>query len=106
MTAPEVLAVPTVTDNVPQAFEVSQTVIVALPFAMPFMVIEVPDKFAEVTAVFELLEMLYVPLPPEIVTAWLAFGESVKLFGLKVIDAVEPVRDVTDNDVQLAEVPV
>jgi hypothetical protein len=47
-----------VTESVPQVFDVSQTVIVALPAAKPETVSSVPDKFAEATPVLELLDMV------------------------------------------------
>ena len=57
-----------VTESVPQVFTESQTVIVAPPTPRPEIVSDVPDKFVEATLVFVLLDILYVPLPPETVT--------------------------------------
>jgi hypothetical protein len=59
----------TVTASVPQTFDVSQTVIVALPTPEPYTVIELPDIPAETIPLLEMLDMEYDPLPPEMVTA-------------------------------------
>ena len=61
----------TVTFTVPQLLDWSQTVIVALPAATADIVSVLLDKLVETTFKFEFPDKLYVPLPPDTVTAWL-----------------------------------
>ena len=106
VTDPLELVEPTATESVPQVLLESQTVMVALPFATAFTVSAVPDRLVETAEVFELLEMLYVPLPPETVTVWLEFADIERLFWLNVMPDTVPVCAFTERLTQLEEVPV
>jgi hypothetical protein len=96
----------TVTESVPQVFDVSQTEIVAPPAARPVTVTCVPERFVETTLVLVLLCMVYVPFPPETVTDWFPPTESERLLGLnEMFDDTVVACTVTASVVQSEAVP-
>jgi hypothetical protein len=75
----------TVTFNVPQWFDWSQTVIVAVPIPAPDTVSVLLAKPVVTAVEFEFPDVLYVPSPPEMATAWFPPCASATLEGLKEI---------------------
>jgi hypothetical protein len=76
-----------VTFNVPQLPAESQTLIAAVPFADPKTVKVLPEMDVEAALELELLDTLYVPLPPETVMETLP---PVAIEGLVWLKAIAP----------------